>query len=39
MENLEQCFKENQENQEEKEGFNLFMGKAACATFHFPPNF
>ena len=36
MENLEQCFKENQE---EKEGFNLFMGKAACATCHFPPNF
>lgn len=25
--------------QEEKEGFNLFMGKAACATCHFPPVF
>jgi len=24
---------------EEKEGFNLFMGKAACATCHFPPSF
>lgn len=24
---------------EEKEGFNLFMGKAACATCHFPPTF
>ncbi|MGJ5641988.1 methylamine utilization protein [Formosa sp. S-31] len=25
--------------QEEKEGFNLFMGKAVCATCHFPPLF
>jgi cytochrome c peroxidase len=25
--------------QEEKDGFNLFMGKAACATCHFPPMF
>lgn len=25
--------------QEEKFGFNLFMGKAACATCHFPPTF
>lgn len=24
---------------EEKQGFNLFMGKAACATCHFPPVF
>ena len=24
---------------EEKKGFNLFMGKAACATCHFPPLF
>lgn len=24
---------------EEKQGFNLFMGKAACATCHFPPLF
>ena len=24
---------------EEKLGFNLFMGKAACATCHFPPTF
>ena len=24
---------------EEKNGFNLFMGKAACATCHFPPTF
>ncbi len=24
---------------EEKNGFNLFMGKAACATCHFPPVF
>ena len=23
----------------EKKGFNLFMGKALCATCHFPPNF
>ncbi|WP_434035276.1 cytochrome-c peroxidase [Formosa sp. 4Alg 33] len=25
--------------QEEKDGFNLFMGKAVCATCHFPPLF
>lgn len=25
--------------QEVKDGFNLFMGKAACATCHFPPTF
>lgn len=25
--------------QKEKLGFNLFMGKAACATCHFPPTF
>ncbi|OEK07725.1 methylamine utilization protein [Flavivirga aquatica] len=24
---------------QEKRGFNLFMGKAACATCHFPPTF
>lgn len=26
-------------NQEQINGFNLFMGKALCATCHFPPNF
>ena len=26
-------------SEEEKQGFNLFMGKAACATCHFPPTF
>lgn len=26
-------------SKEEKLGFNLFMGKAACATCHFPPTF
>ncbi|REE00987.1 cytochrome c peroxidase [Marinoscillum furvescens DSM 4134] len=26
-------------NEQEKLGFNLFMGKAACATCHFPPFF
>jgi cytochrome c peroxidase len=31
--------KENTLTQQEKEGFNLFMGKAACATCHFPPLF
>lgn len=30
---------ENSLTQEEKLGFNLFMGKAACATCHFPPAF
>jgi cytochrome c peroxidase len=24
---------------QEKQGFNVFMGKAQCATCHFPPNF
>ncbi len=31
--------KENNINKIEKKGFNLFMGKAACATCHFPPLF
>lgn len=31
--------KENTLTDEEKKGFNLFMGKAACATCHFPPVF
>ncbi|WP_245893535.1 cytochrome-c peroxidase [Polaribacter butkevichii] len=31
--------KENTLTNQEKEGFNLFMGKAACATCHFPPLF
>ena len=31
--------KENSLTSEEKLGFNLFMGKAACATCHFPPGF
>ncbi|MBU2951538.1 methylamine utilization protein [Tamlana agarivorans] len=30
---------ENTLSAEEKLGFNLFMGKAACATCHFPPMF
>lgn len=30
---------ENTLTKEEKTGFNLFMGKAACATCHFPPTF
>ncbi|MBO0323331.1 methylamine utilization protein [Muricauda sp. CAU 1633] len=30
---------ENTLTDEEKLGFNLFMGKAACATCHFPPAF
>lgn len=30
---------ENSLTDEEKLGFNLFMGKAACATCHFPPAF
>ncbi|WP_067145888.1 cytochrome-c peroxidase [Pseudotamlana agarivorans] len=30
---------ENTLTAEEKRGFNLFMGKAACATCHFPPMF
>ena len=30
---------ENTLTSEEKLGFNLFMGKAACATCHFPPAF
>ncbi|MDG1729881.1 MAG: cytochrome c peroxidase [Algibacter sp.] len=30
---------ENTLNNEEVLGFNLFMGKAACATCHFPPAF
>ncbi|RDY61681.1 cytochrome-c peroxidase [Flagellimonas nanhaiensis] len=30
---------ENSLTHEEKLGFNLFMGKAACATCHFPPAF
>lgn len=34
MQNLE-----NTLTLEEKKGFNLFMGKAACATCHFPPAF
>ena len=34
MQGLEQSLSE-----EEKLGFNLFMGKAACATCHFPPAF
>ncbi|MRX63907.1 cytochrome-c peroxidase [Maribacter luteus] len=34
MQNLE-----NTLTTEEIEGFNLFMGKAACATCHFPPAF
>jgi cytochrome c peroxidase len=32
-------FKEATLSEEEKKGFNLFMGKAACATCHFPPLF
>ncbi len=31
--------KENTLTKKEKQGFNLFMGKAACATCHFPPLF
>ncbi len=31
--------KENSLTAQETEGFNLFMGKAACATCHFPPLF
>ncbi len=31
--------KENSLTEEEILGFNLFMGKAACATCHFPPSF
>lgn len=31
--------KETSLTNEEKQGFNLFMGKAACATCHFPPLF
>lgn len=31
--------KENTLTQEEVNGFNLFMGKAKCATCHFPPTF
>lgn len=31
--------KENTLSASEKRGFNLFMGKAACATCHFPPIF
>lgn len=31
--------KENTLTNIEKKGFNLFMGKAACATCHFPPLF
>ncbi|MFC2109641.1 cytochrome-c peroxidase [Bacteroidota bacterium] len=31
--------KEHSLTAEEKNGFNLFMGKAACATCHFPPLF
>ncbi len=31
--------KENTLTKKEKRGFNLFMGKAACATCHFPPLF
>lgn len=31
--------KENTLTKEEIKGFNLFMGKAACATCHFPPLF
>ena len=34
MQNLE-----NTLSVQEKKGFNLFMGKAACATCHFPPTF
>lgn len=30
---------ENTLTKEEIEGFNLFTGKAACATCHFPPTF
>ncbi|OJJ21801.1 methylamine utilization protein [marine bacterium AO1-C] len=30
---------ENTLTAEEKQGFNLFMGKAKCATCHFPPTF
>ena len=30
---------ENTLTKEEISGFNLFMGKAACATCHFPPSF
>jgi len=30
---------ENSLTNDEKKGFNLFMGKAACATCHFPPLF
>jgi cytochrome c peroxidase len=31
--------KENTLTNQEKKGFNLFMGKAVCATCHFPPLF
>ncbi|WP_396600528.1 cytochrome-c peroxidase [Algibacter sp. R77976] len=31
--------KEKTLTEQEIEGFNLFMGKAACATCHFPPSF
>ncbi|MEN3324532.1 cytochrome c peroxidase [Mariniflexile soesokkakense] len=31
--------KENSLTESEKKGFNIFMGKAACATCHFPPVF
>jgi cytochrome c peroxidase len=31
--------KENTLTNQEKKGFNLFMGKAVCATCHFPPVF
>jgi cytochrome c peroxidase len=31
--------KENTLTNQEKKGFNLFMGKAVCATCHFPPIF
>lgn len=31
--------KENSLTESEKNGFNLFMGKGACATCHFPPAF
>lgn len=34
MQNLEHTL-----SVQEKKGFNLFMGKAACATCHFPPSF
>lgn len=31
--------KENTLTEQERKGFNIFMGKAACATCHFPPLF